>query len=221
HGSTAPRARKAKKASPSTSTLRSAASARRRATVDFPAPGGPVTTRSEPMRASVPTVAPPPATSAQGAGSGRHELHGLVEHHRHGPLVGAGHDGPDEAGEPPVVADRQRQRHPALRHQAEGLGGQVPRPGLEADPAGAAVGAGSRIARAHSSGAASVAAGASAVNRSTWSASPRVVSAPTEPGTSSTLTTPGTPPMPPPYGPGAACAARAGGVRPRLTGRRW
>src|SRR4051794_26298935 len=43
----APRARKPKKASPSTSTLESRASASSRDTVDFPAPGGPVTTRSD------------------------------------------------------------------------------------------------------------------------------------------------------------------------------
>src|SRR5215469_14996554 len=45
----APRARNSKKASPATSTLGSKLSARARATVDFPAPGGPVTTTREAM----------------------------------------------------------------------------------------------------------------------------------------------------------------------------
>src|SRR5262249_26786005 len=49
HGAMAPRARNAKKASPATSTLGSKLSARARATVDFPAPGGPVTTTREAM----------------------------------------------------------------------------------------------------------------------------------------------------------------------------
>ena len=45
-GVIAPRAMKPKKASPSTSTLGSNRRARTRATLDFPAPGGPVTIKS-------------------------------------------------------------------------------------------------------------------------------------------------------------------------------
>src|SRR6516165_1283134 len=72
HGAIAPRARNAKKASPSTSTLGSYRSASRRATVDLPAPGGPVSTSNDDTirEASVGAVASAEnSTRAQSFGS--------------------------------------------------------------------------------------------------------------------------------------------------------
>src|SRR4051794_28942782 len=58
HGGIAPLARKPKKRSPSTSTLGDTDAASSDATVDFPAPGGPVTITSPRTALSLPAVIP-------------------------------------------------------------------------------------------------------------------------------------------------------------------